>query len=67
MEDNEEFELKLPNGVGEKMLAYAIDRFDVSLEHTEYGPKLIGSYEELEKAQDFLMRSIKERIEQLSD
>ncbi len=67
MEDKEEFEMKLPNGVGEKMLAHAIDRFDVVLEHTEYGPKLVGSYEELEKVQDFLIKSIKKRIDQLSD
>ena len=65
MEDIQEFEMKLPNGVGEQMLAHAIDKFDVKLEHTEYGPKLVGSYEELEKTQNFLIKAIEDRLKQL--
>ena len=50
MDEKQEFEMGLPNGVGEQMLAHTIEKFDVKLEHTEFGPKLIGTYEELEKA-----------------
>jgi hypothetical protein len=57
-----DYEMKLPNGVGEKMLADVINNFDVKLKHTEFGPKLIGSKEELENAQDFLVKSITERL-----
>ena len=53
MEEQEEYQMGLPNGVGEAMLAHTIEKFDVKLEHGEYGPKLIGSYEELEKAKQF--------------
>ena len=52
MDEKQEFEMGLPNGVGEQMLAHAIEKFDVKLEHSEFGPKLIGTYEELEKADD---------------
>ncbi len=65
MEDIEEFEMGLPNGVGEAMLAHAIENFDVKLEHSEFGPKLIGSYEELEKAKAFLANAIQERLKEL--
>lgn len=65
MQDDELFEMKLPNGVGEQMLAHAIDQFDVELKQTEYGPKLLGKYEELEKVQDFLMNAIQERLNEL--
>ncbi len=61
----EEFEMGLPNGVGEAMLAHAIEKFDVKLEHTEFGPKLIGSYEELEKTKEFLANAIQERLKEL--
>lgn len=54
MDEKQEFEMGLPNGVGEQMLAHAIEKFDVKLEHSEFGPKLIGTYEELEKAKVFL-------------
>ena len=42
MDEKQEFEMGLPNGVGEQMLAHTIEKFDVKLEHTEFGPKLIG-------------------------
>lgn len=67
MQDDELFEMKLPNGVGEQMLAHAIDQFDVELKQTEYGPKLLGKYEELEKVQDFLMNAIQERLNELEE
>jgi hypothetical protein len=50
VEEKEEFEMGLPNGVGEQMLAHAFEKFDIKLEQTEFGPKLIGEYDELVKA-----------------
>ena len=65
MDEKQEFEMGLPNGVGEQMLAHAIEKFNVKLEHTEFGPKLIGSYEELEKTKIFLYEAIETRLQQL--
>jgi hypothetical protein len=63
--EEEEYQMGIPNGVGEAMLAHAIDKFDVKLEQTEFGPKLIGSYEELAKAKQFLADAIAERLKEL--
>lgn len=63
----EEYEMGLPNGVGEQMLAHAIEKFDVKLEHSEYGPKLIGQYEELERVRKFLSDAIKTRLKELEE
>ena len=65
MDEKQEFEMGLPNGVGEQMLAHTIEKFDVKLEHTEFGPKLIGTYEELEKAKVFLYEAIEARLNKL--
>ena len=65
MDEKQEFEMGLPNGVGEQMLAHAIEKFDIKLEHSEFGPKLIGSYEELEKVKAFLYEAIENRLKQL--
>ncbi|WP_407376702.1 hypothetical protein [Methanobrevibacter sp.] len=65
MEEKEEFQMGLPNGVGEQMLAHAFEKFDIQLEQTEFGPVLIGEYEELVKARDFLENAIRERLEEL--
>ncbi|MDO5848975.1 MAG: hypothetical protein Q4P18_05530 [Methanobrevibacter sp.] len=65
MEDRQEFEMGLPNGVGEQMVAHAIEQFDIKLEHTEFGPKFIGTYEELEKVKEFLRDAIAQRLSEL--
>ena len=65
MEEKEEFQMGIPNGVGEAMLAHTIEKFDVKLEHSEFGPVLIRSYEELEKAKQFLAEAIAERLKEL--
>lgn len=60
-----EYQMGLPNGVGEAMLAHAIDKFDVKLEHSEYGPKLIGQYDELMKAKEYIAQAIEKRLKEL--
>lgn len=60
-----EYQMGLPNGVGEAMLAHAIDKFDVKLEHSEYGPKLIGQYNELMKAKEYITQAIEKRLKEL--
>jgi len=62
-----DYEMRLPNGVGEQILAHAIEKFDVKLKHTDYGPVLVGTMEELEDAKDYIVKSINERLNELSN
>lgn len=64
-EEKKEFQMGLPNGVGEQMLAHAYDKFEITLEQTEFGPVLIGEYDELVKAKEFLENAIRERLAEL--
>ena len=66
-EEKEEFEMALPNGVGEQMLAHAYEKFNITLEQTEFGPKIIGEYDELLKAKEFLENAIRERLKELEE
>ena len=61
-----DYEMRLPNGVGEQVLAHTIEKFDVELKHSEYGPALVGTMEELEEAKEFIIKSINERLNELS-
>ena len=65
VEEKEEFEMGLPNGVGEAMLAHAFEKFDFKLEQTEFDPVLIGEYDELVKVKEFLANAIQERLNEL--
>ena len=49
--DAEEYEMRLPNGVGEQVLAHTIDKFEVKLKQTE----------------DFMTDSIKKRLKELEN
>ena len=64
MEEEPVYEMKLTNG--EQMLAHVIEQFDVELKQTEFGPKLQGTKEELEKAQDYIVKVMKERLDELN-
>ena len=64
-DEKEEFEMRLPNGVGEQMLAHAYEKFDITLEQTEFGPKIIGEYDELVKVREFLENAIRDRLKEL--
>ena len=64
-EEKQEYEMGLPNGVGEQMPAHAFEKFDIKLEQTEFGPKIIGEYDELVKTKDFLENAIRERLAEL--
>ncbi|MDR1722091.1 MAG: hypothetical protein LBR24_03465 [Methanobrevibacter sp.] len=67
-DDNVEYyEMTLPNGVGEKILAHVVANFDVQLKHTDYGPKLLGTPDELENAKDYIVKSINERLRELEE
>ena len=59
--------MRIPNGIGEEMLSEAYEKFDIELKQTEYGPKLIGSMEELEKVQEFFKKSIEKRLKELEN
>ena len=65
VEEKEEFEMGLPNGVGEQMLAHAFEKFDITLENSEFGPKIIGEYDELVKVKEFLETAIRDRLKEL--
>ena len=49
----------------EQMLAHVYEDFNVELKQTEYGPKLLGTKEELEKVQDYIVGEMKKRLEEL--
>lgn len=62
-----DYEMRLPNGVSEQTLANVIQEFEVELKHTDFGPVLIGNPDELENARDFIVKSLNERLNQLSN
>lgn len=60
-----EYEMKIPAGVPGQILAEIMEKLDVDVKQTDYGPVIIGDKEDLETAQDMILRSLNERIKEL--
>lgn len=59
------YEMKLPPGVPGQTLAEVLEKYDLEVKQTDYGPVLYGEKEQLEGAQDIIIRSLNERIKEL--
>lgn len=57
--------MKIPAGVPGQILAEIMEKLDVDVKQTDYGPVIIGEKEDLETAQDMILRSLNERIKEL--
>lgn len=64
-DEKQEYQMGIPNGVGEAMLAHAFEKFDFKLEQTDFGPLLVGEYDELVKVREYLANAIEERLKEL--
>ncbi len=61
------YEMRLPAGVSGQILAEIMEKYEIELKQTDYGPILYGEKEDLENAQDMIIRALNERIKELDD
>lgn len=61
------YEMKLPPGVPGQVLAEVLEKHELEVKQTDYGPVLYGEKEQLEDAQDIIIRALNERIKELED
>lgn len=60
-----DYEMRIPPGVSGQILAVVMEKYDVDVKQTEYGPVLVGKMEDLENAKDEFVRALNERINEL--
>ncbi len=61
------YEMKIPPGVPGQILAEIMEKHDIDVKQTDYGPVIQGEKEQLEDAQDIIIRALNERIKELED
>lgn len=59
------YEMRIPMGVPGQVLAEVLEKHDLEVKQTDYGPILYGEKEQLEDAQDMIIRALNERIKEL--
>jgi len=67
MEEETMYEMRIPPGVTESMVAHVVRDFEVELKPTEEGPVFYGKKEVLEKAQDYIIKALNERLRELEE
>ncbi|MBE2899621.1 hypothetical protein DNK57_02090 [Methanothermobacter thermautotrophicus] len=61
------YEMRLPPGITHTTMAEIIEKYEVELIQTDDGPVLRGEMEELQRARDRILESLRERIEELEN
>jgi hypothetical protein len=65
MEEEMMYEMRIPAGITESIMAEIVTKFELELKNTDDGPVLCGKKESLENAQDHIVKALNERIKQL--
>ena len=63
-----EYEMKIPAGTPGKLIAEIMEKYDkLEFKQTDYGPVILGEKEDLEGAQDIIIKGLNQRIKELED
>ncbi|MGL4670331.1 MAG: hypothetical protein ACRCVG_07065 [Methanobacteriaceae archaeon] len=49
-------------GIGEKIIADVVDKYEVRLKHTDYGPIFLGQKEVLDEVSNYIIKELNKRI-----
>ncbi len=67
MDEDTKYEMMIPRGVSGQILARLLEEYpDITIKQSEDGPFLLGEKEKLEKARDYIVKALNERIQELS-
>ncbi|HML06408.1 MAG TPA: hypothetical protein VK426_11585 [Methanobacterium sp.] len=61
------YEMRLPPGVPGQVLAEVLENPELEVKQTDYGPVIYGEKEQLEEAQDIIIRALNEKIKNLEN
>lgn len=61
----EKFEMRIPPGVSGQMIAEVMDKYDLEVKQTDFGPMFYGEFKDLEDARDYLVKALNDRILEL--
>jgi len=65
MEEDMMYEMRIPPGITERIMAEVITKFNLELKNTDDGPLLYGKKKNLEDAQDHIVKALNQRIKEL--
>ena len=64
-ENIEKFEMRIPPGVTGQIIADVMEKYNLEVKQTDFGPVFQGEITNLEDARDYIIKSLNERIAEL--
>ena len=64
-ENIEKFEMRIPPGVTGQIIAHVMEKYNLEVKQTDFGPVFQGEITNLEDARDYIIKSLNERIAEL--
>jgi hypothetical protein len=65
MDEEMLYEMRIPAGITEGIMVEVITKFGLEIKNTDDGPMLQGKKEDLEKAQDHIVKALNQRLKEL--
>ena len=66
-EKTKAYEMKIPSSIQEDLIKEAVEGYDVEVERTDFGCKLVGEKNELVKVKKFIVDSINTKLEKFEE
>ncbi len=64
-ENVEKFEMRIPPGVTGQIVANVMEKFDLEVKQSDFGPVFLGEMKNLEDARDYIVKELNARIAEL--
>jgi hypothetical protein len=58
----EKYEMRIPPGVPGQVIAKVMEKYELEVKQTDFGPMFQGEMTNLEDARDFIVKSLNDRI-----
>lgn len=65
MDEDMLYEMRIPAGITERIMIEVINEYGLEIKNTDDGPVLLGKKEDLEKAQDHIVKALNQRLKEL--
>ncbi|HOI39344.1 MAG TPA: hypothetical protein PL168_01325 [Methanobacterium sp.] len=65
MDEDMLYEMRIPAGITERIMIEVINEYGLEIKNTDEGPVLLGKKEDLEKAQDHIVKALNQRLKEL--
>jgi hypothetical protein len=63
----EKYEMRIPPGITGQIVAQVMEKYDLEVKQSDFGPVFLGEMKNLEDARDYIVKELNSRIAELEN